>query len=204
MRFIAEGLAALRGERVVFRNVSFEVASGQALVLHGPNGSGKTTLLRILAGLLSVMAGRLRLLDNEGKAMAHEARDQALHFVSHQDMIRSQLRVRETLRFHAALLGAPPKGVDAALDTWGLGALAGVSGGLLSAGQRRRLSLARLSLQQRKVWLLDEPLVALDGPSRARLNTACNKHLATGGLIVAASHEPFLAGTRTLHLGPSG
>jgi heme exporter protein A len=203
MKLVAEGLAALRGERVVFRNVSFEVASGQALVLHGPNGSGKTTLLRILAGLLAIMAGRLRLLDNEGKPLIDERRDQTIHFIGHQDMVRSQLRVNETLRFHAALLGAPVRAVDTALDSWGLAPLAGISGGLLSAGQRRRLSLARLSLQPRSVWLLDEPLVALDAPARARLNNACNKHLAGGGMIVAASHEPFLAGTRTLHLGPS-
>ena len=203
MRFVAEGLAALRGERVVFRNVSFEVTPGQALVLHGPNGSGKTTLLRILAGLLSIMGGRLRLLDNEGNLLLDESRDRALHFVGDQDMVRPQLRVREMLRFQASLLGARAKAVDTALDTWGLAPLADISGGLLSAGQRRRLSLARLSLQARKVWLLDEPVVALDGPSRVRLNTACNKHLAAGGLIVAASHEPFLAGTRTLHLGPS-
>lgn len=201
MRLIAEGLASLRGERVVFRNLNFDVAAGQSLVLHGPNGSGKTTLLRILAGLLALMAGRLRLLDNEGQPLTDERRDRTLHFVGHQDMIRSQLRVRETLRFHAALLGAPARAVDAALEAWGLAPLADISGALLSAGQRRRLSLARLSLQPRGLWLLDEPLVALDAPSRVRLNDACTKHLAGGGIIVAASHEAFLAGSRTLHLG---
>jgi heme exporter protein A len=201
MRFVAEGLGVLRGERLVLRNVSFVVASGQSLVLQGPNGSGKTTLLRVLAGLLGLMAGRLSLLDNEDKALTDERRDQSLHFVSHQDMIRSQLRVFETLRFHAALLGAPKRAVDAALDTWGLLPLADLSGGLLSAGQRRRLSLARLSLQQRSVWLLDEPLVALDASSRGRLNTACTKQLESGGLIVAASHETFLGNARTLNLG---
>lgn len=201
MRLLAEGLAALRGERIVFRNVNFEIASGQALVLHGPNGSGKTTLLRILAGLLSIMAGRLRLVGDDDKTVNGEARDRALHFISHQDMVRSQLRVRETLRFHAALLGARPGDVDSALASWGLMPLADVSGGLLSAGQRRRVALARLSVQPRKLWLLDEPLVALDAATRAHLNSVCNKHLAEGGLIVAASHEPFLAGSRTLRLG---
>jgi len=99
------------------------------------------------------------------------------------------------------LLGAPARAVDAALEAWGLAPLADISGALLSAGQRRRLSLARLSLQPRSLWLLDEPLVALDAPSRVRLNDACTKHLAGGGIIVAASHEAFLAGSRTLHLG---
>ena len=201
MRLIAESLAALRGERVVFRNLNFDVGAGQALVLHGPNGSGKTTLLRILAGLLALMSGKLRLLDAGGKALAGEQRDRALHFITHQDMIRPQLRVRETLRFHAALLGAPARNVDAALEAWGLAPLADMSGALLSAGQRRRLSLARLSLHPRAVWLLDEPLVALDASSRVRLNDTCTKHLDGGGIIVAASHETFLAGSRTLYLG---
>lgn len=201
MRLIAEGLAAVRGERVVFRNIDFEVASGQALVLHGPNGSGKTTLLRVIAGLLGVLAGRMRVVDKDGAVLTDEARDQALHFVGHQDSIRPQLRVTETLQFHASLLGASAKNIDAAIDTWGLRALAELSGGLLSAGQRRRVSLARLSLQRRPLWLLDEPLVALDTPTRARLNDVCSKHLAQGGLIVAASHEPFLGDRRTMTLG---
>jgi heme exporter protein A len=199
MRLIAENLAALRGERVVFRSISFDVAGGQALVLNGPNGSGKTTLLRVLAGLLSLMSGQVQILDGQGEPLLEERRDRALHFITHQDMIRAQLRVQETLRFHAALLGAPARNVDAALDAWGLASLADISGALLSAGQRRRLSLARLSLQSRALWLLDEPLVALDASSRLRLNEACAKHLSDGGIIVAASHEPFLTGARTLN-----
>jgi heme exporter protein A len=201
MRLIAEGLAAVRGERVVFRNINFEVESGQTLVLHGPNGSGKTTLLRVIAGLLGVLAGRMRLVDKDGATLTDEARDQSLHFVGHQDSIRPQLRVTETLQFHASLLGASTKNIDAAIHTWGLEPLAELSGGLLSAGQRRRVSLARLSLQRRPLWLLDEPLVALDTPTRARLNDVCSKHLAQGGMIVAASHEVFLGDRRTITLG---
>jgi heme exporter protein A len=109
--------------------------------------------------------------------------------------------VTETLQFHASLLGASAKSVDAAIGAWGLEPLAELSGGLLSAGQRRRVSLARLSLQRRPLWLLDEPLVALDTPTRARLNDICSKHLAQGGMIVAATHEPFLGDRRTLTLG---
>ncbi|MDZ4869519.1 MAG: heme ABC exporter ATP-binding protein CcmA [Alphaproteobacteria bacterium] len=201
MRLIAEGLAAVRGERVVFQNINFDVVSGQALVLHGPNGSGKTTLLRVIAGLLGMLAGRMRVIDKDGAVLTDEARDQSLHFVGHQDAIRPQLRVTETLQFHANLLGASIKNVDAAIATWGLEPLAELSGGLLSAGQRRRVSLARLSLQRRPLWLLDEPLVALDTPTRARLNDICSKHLTQGGLIVAASHEPFLGDRRTMTLG---
>ena len=201
MKLIAEHLAAVRGDRVVFRDVNFEVAEGQMLVLHGPNGSGKTTLLRVIAGLLGTFAGRMRLLDKAGTALTDEKRDQSLHFVGHQDAIRSQLRVIETLQFHAALLGAPATAIDAAIAAWDLGALVDLSGGMLSAGQRRRVSLARLSLKRRPLWLLDEPLVALDTPARARLNDLCTKHTLQGGLIVAATHEHFLGDKRTLTLG---
>lgn len=202
MQLIGETLAALRGERIVFRNVSFEVAAGEALILHGPNGSGKTTLLRVIAGLLGILTGRLRLLDDDGKLLTDDRRDQAFHFISHQDAIRPQLRVQETLRFHAGILGAPVKNVDAALDAWGLANLATHSAGFLSAGQRRRLSLARLSLQKRKLWLLDEPTIALDAQARAQLSIMCMEHLSKGGLIVAATHEPFLGDPKSLQLGP--
>src|SRR5262245_5360552 len=141
MKLVAEGLAAIRGERLVFRSINFDLTSGQSLVLHGPNGSGKTTLLRIIAGLLSLLSGRLRLIDKEGATLTDEARDRAIHFIGHQDSIRSQMRVIETLQFHAALLGASPKRIDQAIDMWGLQQLVDLSGGLLSAGQRRRVSL---------------------------------------------------------------
>lgn len=202
MRVIAENLAAFRGERMIFRHVSFELASGQALILHGPNGSGKTTLLRVIAGLLGSMAGRLRLLGPDDKPLADEARDRAFHFVSHVGIVRAQMRVRETLEFHAALLGAPKTAVAKALDDWALRPLADHSGSMLSAGQRHRLALARLSLQKRDLWLLDEPLVALDMASKSRLNAAAEKHLEEGGIVIAASHEPFLGDPRTIHLGP--
>jgi heme exporter protein A len=202
MRVIAESLAAFRGERLIFRHVNFELGPGDALILHGPNGSGKTTLLRVIAGLLGLMGGRLRLLDKAEKPLTDEARDRVLHFVSHVGLVRSQLRVRETLAFHAALLGAPAKAVDAALDEWNLRPLADLSGGMLSAGQRHRLALARLALQKRELWLLDEPLVALDVASKSHLNEVCQKHLDNGGIVIAASHEPFLGDLRTLHLGP--
>ena len=201
MQLIGETLAALRGERIVFRNVTFEVVPGDALVLHGPNGSGKTTLLRVIAGLLEVFAGRLRLLDDDGNQLTDDRRDQAFHFISHQDAIRPQLRVHETLRFHAALLGAHAKNVETALEAWGLSKLAAHSAGLLSAGQRRRLSLARLSLQPRKLWLLDEPTVALDTETRTHLSRSCSEHLNSGGRIVAATHESFLGDPKSLHLG---
>ncbi|MFM9862561.1 MAG: heme ABC exporter ATP-binding protein CcmA [Micropepsaceae bacterium] len=202
MRVIAENVAAYRGERMIFRHVSFELAAGQALILHGPNGSGKTTLLRVIAGLLGMMSGRLRMLGTDDQPLTDETRDRAFHFVSHLGVVRSQMRVRETLEFHAALLGAPKTAVNKALDDWALRPLADHSGGMLSAGQRHRLALARLSLQKRDLWLLDEPLVALDMASKTRLNDAAEKHLEDGGIVIAASHEPFLGDPRTIYLGP--
>lgn len=202
MRVIAENIAAYRGERMIFRHVNFELGPGQALILHGPNGSGKTTLLRVIAGLLGLMAGRLRMLGANDQLLTDEARDRAFHFVSHLGIVRSQMRVRETLEFHAAILGAPKTAVANALDEWALRPLADHSGGMLSAGQRHRLALARLSLQKRALWLLDEPLVALDVASKSRLNDLAERHLEGGGIIVAASHEPFLGDPRSLYLGP--
>ena len=201
MKLVGEAMAALRGERVVFRNVGLSLKAGEALVLHGPNGCGKTTFLRVIAGLLGLMSGRLLLIGDDNKTLAGEDRDRAIHFVGHQDQVRPQLRVAETLAFHAALLGAPRDTVAPALEAWGLAELQGHSTALLSAGQRRRLSLARLSLQPRPLWLLDEPMTALDAASRQRLLAACHVHLGQGGLIVAATHEPFLDGARTLTLG---
>jgi heme exporter protein A len=201
MKLVGEALAALRGERIVFRNVALDLNAGEALALHGPNGCGKTTLLRVIAGLLGLMAGRLLLVGDDNKVLTDERRDQAIHFIGHQDQIRPQLRVAEVLAFHAALLGAPRDAVASALAAWDLSELKGHSTALLSAGQRRRLSLARLSLQQRPLWLLDEPMTALDAASRQRLLVSARAHLERGGLIVAATHEPFLDEARTLTLG---
>jgi heme exporter protein A len=142
------------------------------------------------------------MLGANDQLLTDEAHDRAFHFVSHLGIVRSQMRVRETLEFHAAILGAPKTAVANALDDWALRPLADHSGGMLSAGQRHRLALARLSLQKRALWLLDEPLVALDVASKTRLNDLAEKHLEGGGIIIAASHEPFLGDPRSLHLGP--
>ncbi len=201
MRVAAENVGCVRGDRLVFRGLNFDVESGQALLLTGPNGSGKTTLLRVIAGLLAATIGRLRFLNDDRSALSDEAHDQALHFVSHGDAVRSALSVKETLRFHADVLGAEGARVAGAMKEWGIDRLNDQPGALLSAGQRRRVSLARLSLQLRPLWLLDEPLVALDRNARARLHDCCAQHRARGGLIVAASHEPFLEDAKMLDLG---
>jgi heme exporter protein A len=201
MRITAESLGCVRGDRLVFRGLSFDIDAGNALVLIGPNGSGKTTLLRILAGLLTATVGRLQFFSDDRALLSDDARDQSAHFVAHSDTVKSSLTVKETLRFHADVLGADRARVQGAMETWDIARLSDLPGALLSAGQRRRVALARLSLQDRPIWLLDEPLIALDRSVRARLHDVCADHRATGGLIVAASHEPFLEDAATLELG---
>ena len=203
MRLSAENLGCVRGDRLIFRGLNFDVVAGKALVLTGPNGSGKTTLLRVLAGLLAATLGRLQFLSDDRTALTDETHDRALHFVSHGDTIKPALSVIETLRFHSDILGANRSRVSDALKAWDIERLSDVPGALLSAGQRRRVALARLSLQLRPVWLLDEPLVALDRNARARLLDLCAEHSLRGGLIVAASHEPFLEDAAALDLGRS-
>jgi heme exporter protein A len=201
MRIVAESLGCVRGDRLVFRGLSFEISSGKALMLVGPNGSGKTTLLRILAGLLPATIGRVQFSSDDRAALDDDAHDRSLHFVAHTDTVKSALSVAETLRFHADILNAERKRVRDAMLAWDIDRLRDLPGALLSAGQRRRVALARLSLQQRPIWLLDEPLVALDRNARTRLHDVCATHRAAGGLVVAASHEPFLDDAATLELG---
>lgn len=201
MRIIAESLGCVRGDRLVFRGLNFEVSPGGALVLVGPNGSGKTTLLRVLAGLLSATLGRVAFFADDRSVMEDETHDKAMHFVAHSDTVKSALTVKETLAFHADILGADRTRIGEAMDDWDIASLRDLPGAMLSAGQRRRVALARLSLQPRSIWLLDEPLIALDRNARTRLHDVSAKHRASGGLIVAASHEPFLGDAATLDLG---
>jgi heme exporter protein A len=177
----------VRGGRQVFADLSFALRPGEVLVLRGPNGSGKSSLLRLLAGFLAPAAGRLawagaRIADD---LAAHRAR---LHYVGHLDAVKSLLTVRENLGFAAALGGTGEGGLEAALEGFDLGALAEVPARHLSAGQKRRLALARLLAGARPLWLLDEPGVGLDAANRARLEAALAAHRAAGGLAVLATH----------------
>ena len=197
LRLFGTGLACVRGNRQVFSDLSFEIASGQALALIGRNGAGKTTLLRVIAGLLRHSEGRLELTGGDADATIGEQ----VHYVGHQDALKPSLSVAENLRFWAAYLGGKAS-VDAALATVGLDELADLPAGYLSAGQRRRLALARLVAVQRPVWLLDEPAAALDTASQDKLGELMRSHLAGGGMIIAATHGPLpLATTNELRLG---
>lgn len=183
----AIGLAAFRGERLVFRDLDFSVAAGGALLLTGPNGSGKSTLLRLLAGLLRPAAGVLTWDGVDALAdLPEHARRVA--YIGHQDAVKPSLTAAENLHFTARLHGTR---VTTALAAVGLDDLADLPARMLSAGQKRRLALARLVLSRARLWLLDEPTLGLDAASVDRVGGMLADHRAAGGLLVAATHLPL-------------
>jgi heme exporter protein A len=171
----------------VFAGVSFALAAGEALLLRGPNGAGKSSLLRLLAGLLEPAAGALSWAGRpiRDDPAAHRGR---LHLIGHRNAIKSALTVHENLRFAIAISGGPVASVDRALESFDLRPLAEVPALYLSAGQRRRLALARLLAAARPLWLLDEPDAGLDAANRERLADAVARHRAEGGIAVIATH----------------
>jgi heme exporter protein A len=185
LRLIARNLVCIRGGRVVFDDLSFAVSSGEALVVTGPNGAGKSSLLRQIAGLVEIADGALALEGGEAEASLSEQ----AHYIGHLDALKSAMSVRETAAFWSGFLGGAQSDIDAAFEVFDLGALADLPVAYLSAGQRRRLALARLLIAPRPLWLLDEPSVALDAASLARLVAAMERHLLGGGIVVAATHQ---------------
>lgn len=195
-RLEAVGLACLRGGRLVYEGLSFALESGEVLELTGPNGAGKSSLLRQIAGLLELAAGQLVMTPDDADARL-SAR---LHYVGHQDALKTAMTVSETAHFWADYLGGTAD-IEAALEALDLAALADLPVAYLSAGQKRRLALSRLMLASRPLWLLDEPTVGLDAASIARLVALMERHLAAGGMIVAATHLDLGLGViRTLNL----
>ena len=158
MQLTGDNLACSRGGREVFAGLNFSLSGGEALVVTGRNGAGKSSLLRMIAGLVHVAAGRLALEGGEPEATIAEQ----AHYLGHQDAVKPSLTVGENLQFWARYLGAGGQTIDAALEAVGLAPLADLPAAYLSAGQRRRLSIARLVAVQRPLWLLDEPTSALD------------------------------------------
>ncbi len=191
----------MRGERLVFEDISFSIKQGEALVLRGPNGSGKTTFLRLIAGLLRREAGHLSWRGTD-VAEDPEAWRAELCFVGHLDGIKSLFTVAENVSFWARLAGKGDLRIGEALDRFGLADLSDVPARFLSAGQRRRVGLARLVAAPVPVWLLDEPTVSLDVESVATLAGVMKEHRAAGGLIIAATHADLnLDDVKTLALG---
>ncbi len=200
MQLLADNLACSRGGREVFRSLSFSLPGGEALLVTGRNGAGKSSLLRVIAGLVHLSSGRLALDGGDPEAAIGEQ----AHYLGHQDALKPSLSVTENLQFWAAFLGDGGDAVEPALEAVDLGRLADLPAAYLSAGQRRRLSLARLIAVKRPLWLLDEPTSALDTASQARLAELMRGHLAGGGMIVAAAHGPIgLERARELKMGPA-
>lgn len=199
MQLRGDDLACERGGRLVFAGLNFALAGGEALVVTGRNGAGKSSLLRVLGGQLRKSAGRLDLSGGADEATLAEQS----HYLGHLDAVKPSLSVSENLRFWTYYLGAPRgAAIQPALDAVDLAELADLPAAYLSAGQKRRLSIARLVAVRRPVWLLDEPTSALDTPSQERLAGLMRDHLGSGGMIVAAAHGPIgLDSARELKLG---
>ncbi|NKB60391.1 MAG: heme ABC exporter ATP-binding protein CcmA [Alphaproteobacteria bacterium] len=184
--FSGENLLCIRGERTVFAGLSFAVPAGGALILRGPNGSGKSSLLRLMAGLLQPIDGAL-LRDGIPVRDDPEGHRSSLHYVGHKDAIKPVLTVAENLAFWSGVNGGTGS-VDTALETFGLAALVDTAARLLSAGQQRRLNLARIIASPAPLWLLDEPTIALDSASVSVMVDLIAAHRATGGIVVLSTH----------------
>jgi heme exporter protein A len=201
--FSGKDLVCVRGGRTVFTDLSFRLASGAALVLAGPNGAGKSSLLRMMAGLLPPAAG---VLTWDGTAMTEdpEGHTRRVRYVAHADAVKPVLTVAENVRTWAVLWGGPVNAEERgskALAAFDIDRLADVPGRYLSAGQKRRLALARLLVAPALLWLLDEPRSGLDADAEGRLDRALERHRAAGGMVVMALHGGRgPAGARTLDL----
>jgi heme exporter protein A len=197
MRLSGRDVRCVRGGREVFSGLAFEAASGEALAVVGPNGSGKTSLLRLIAGVLVPAGGSIVLEGGEDELTLPEQS----HYLGHRDAVKPALSVSENLLFWRDFLGGMTSDPAESLAVVELDHAARLPAAYLSAGQRRRLSIARLLTVRRPVWLLDEPTNALDASGQKLFSTLMGDHLARGGVIVAATHTPLGVTTRTLRIG---
>ena len=190
-----------RGERRLFDHFDLELRAGEAVSLTGANGAGKTSLLRAVAGLLRPESGAIAFDSADGQLDAEQARAEGLHLIGHQDGLKAGRTAGDELQFQAAWTGGDAAGVARAVETFDLKSLLPLEVRRLSAGQRRRLALARLVASPRSLWLLDEPMAPLDAARRAQVGALMQAHLADGGLILAAVHDPLPLATRTVEVG---
>lgn len=198
LTLIAEMLACRRGGRLIFEGLSFSLGSGEAIALTGRNGAGKSSLIAMICGRLRPADGTLRI-DGAGDTPLAEL----IHLVGHRDGLKTALTARENLDFAQALFGDASASAEEALAAVGLPHVAVLPVGYLSAGQRRRVALARLLVSRRPLWLLDEPASALDTAAQAMLIGLMRDHLSQGGAILAATHGPLgLDAAREVRIGP--
>jgi heme exporter protein A len=198
LRLVVSKLSCERGGRLLFSDLGFSVGDGQAAILTGPNGAGKTSLIFIIAGLLRPRSGAVFL---EGAGGEEPQVAELAHLVGHRDGLKPQLAVGENLVFAQQLLGSPVSSPKDALGALGLAHVLGTPTAYLSAGQRKRVALARLLLSRRPLWLLDEPMAALDDDARGLFADLMRVHLVSGGLIVAATHGPIGIAADEIRIG---
>ena len=181
-------LTAIRGGRVLFRELGFRIEAGRPLCIEGANGVGKTSLLRMIAGFLAPAEGAIRLLTNGVEVIDGEERGKFVGWLGHHDAVKPQMTVRETLSFFTQLYRGTGD-IEEAMETVGLTRLADLPGQYLSAGQKKRVALARLKLSGRPLWLMDEPLASLDAAGKKIAADIVTVHCAGGGIAVVATHE---------------
>ncbi len=197
MRLTGSQLRCVRGGREIFAGLDFTADAGEPLAVVGANGAGKTSLLRLIAGLIAPAGGQVTFAGGDDDLSPAEQ----AHYLGHRDALKSALSVMENLAFWRAALGGEATDVDAALNAVGLDHIAQLPAAYLSAGQRRRLSIARLLAVKRPIWLLDEPTSSLDAKGQAMMAELMRDHLAGGGVIVAATHLPLGIAAREMRIG---
>lgn len=199
-----KGLSLVRGERRLFSGLDLELVAGQAVALTGRNGAGKTSLLRAVAGLLRPIEGAILFDGEAGELEAETARAEALHLVGHHDGLKSTRSAWEELLFQSRWTGGSEASARAAAARLDLDRLLDLEIRRLSAGQRRRVALARLLASPRALWLLDEPMAPLDAGHREGFGALMAEHLAGGGMILAAVHDPLPVPCRVVEIGAKG
>jgi heme exporter protein A len=201
MKLIASNISVIRGEELILEDISFTVSSNEALIVRGANGSGKSTLLRAIAGLLPLETGNFSV-DDPDNEFGDSTHSQLCHYLGHENAMKPAMTVGENLAFWQEFAGQPHLEIDEAMEMVGLDGLQDVPFSHLSTGQRRRISISRLLISYRPIWLLDEPTAGLDAASEKQFAKLMQIHLEDGGLIIAATHIPLgLENTKELVFG---